>query len=95
MKKCSIKLNIVLVQKIISQMIMVINTWTLKINIDDNLPEQKKKKILIGSVFNNENEYYPQVFSEECCYECKKCFDILIMNATSKNKFKNEKMKQY
>ena len=53
-----------------------------------------EKKILIGSVFNYKNEQYPQVSSEEHCYECKKCFDILIMNATSKNKSKNEKMKQ-
>ena len=53
----------------------------------------KKKKILIGSVFNNKNEYYPQVSLEEYFYECKKCFDILIMNATSKNNSKNEKIK--
>ena len=53
-----------------------------------------EKKILIGSVFNNKSEYYPQLFSEEYCYECKKCSDILIMNATSKNKSKNEKMKR-
>ena len=57
-----------------------------------------KKKILIGSVFNNKNEYYPQVFLEEYFYEkyfCKKCFHIIIMNATSKNNSENEKMKQY
>ena len=54
-----------------------------------------KNKILIGSVFNNKNECYPQVFSEEYCYECKKCYDILIMNVTSRNKSKDEKMKQY
>ena len=94
MKKCVIKLNILLGQKITSQMIMIINTWNLKISTDDNLPKQKKK-ILIGSVFNNKNEYYPQVFLEEYFYECKKCFHILIMNATSKNNSKNEKMKQY
>lgn len=62
MQKCGIKLNILLGQKIISRMIMIINTWNLKISIDDNLPKQKKKKILIGSVFNTKNEYYPQVF---------------------------------
>ena len=42
MKKYGIKLNILLGQKKISQMIMVINTWSLKINIDDNLPKQKQ-----------------------------------------------------
>ena len=42
MKKCGIKLNILLGQKITSQMIMIINTWNLKISIDDNLPKQKK-----------------------------------------------------
>ena len=94
MKKCGIKLNILLGQKIRRQMIMIMNTWNLKISIDDNLPKQKKK-ILIGSVFNNKNEYYPQVFLEEYFYECKKCFHILIMNATSKNNSKNEKIKQY
>ena len=93
MKKCGIKPNILLGQKIIRQMIMIINTWNLKISIDDNLPKQKKK-ILIGFVFNNKNEYYPQVFLEEYFYECKKCFHILIMNATSKNNSKNEMMKQ-
>ena len=53
-----------------------------------------EKKILIGSVFNNKSEYYPRLFSEEYCYECKKCFDILTMNATLENKSKNEKMKR-
>ena len=53
-----------------------------------------EKKILIRSAFHNKNEYNPQVSSEGYCYECKKCFDILVMNATSKNKSKNEKMKQ-
>ena len=42
MKKCGIKLNTLLGQKTISQMIMVINTWNLKISIVDNLPKQKK-----------------------------------------------------
>ena len=42
MKKCGIKLNILLGQQIVSQMIMVINTWNLETNIDDNLPKQKK-----------------------------------------------------
>ena len=51
-----------------------------------------KKKILIESVFNNKNEYYRQDSLEEYFYECKKCFDILIMNATSKNNSKNEKI---
>ena len=33
--------------------------------------------------------------SEDCCYEYKKCFDIIIRNFTSKNKSKTKKMKQY
>ena len=36
MKKFVIKLNILLGQKIITQMIMVIKTYNLKINIDEN-----------------------------------------------------------
>ena len=31
-------------------------------------------------------KYYPQVFSEQCLYEYIKCFEIIIMNVTSKNK---------
>ena len=48
MKKCGIKLNTLLGQKTISQMIMVINTWNLKISIVDNLPKQKKKRYLLN-----------------------------------------------
>ena len=45
MKKCGIKLNILLGQKK-SQMIMVITTWNLKISIDDNLAKPKKRYLL-------------------------------------------------
>ena len=49
----------------------------------------QKKQIFL----NNKNRYYPKVFSEECLYEYTKCFEIIIMNVTSKNKSsKNEKI---
>ena len=41
-------------------------------------------KIFIRSVFNNKNEYHSQVFSEECYYEYKKCFNFAIMNVNLK-----------
>ena len=48
----------------------------------------QKKQIL----FNDKNRYYPQVFSDECSYEYTKCFEIIIMNVTTKSKSrKNEK----
>ena len=46
--------------------------------------------------FYDKNEYYLQVFSEECLYEHTKCFEIIIMNVPSKSKSsENEKMKHY
>ena len=44
-------------------------------------------------------KYYLQVFSEQCLYEYTKCFEIIIMNVTSKNKsskkIKKNKIKIY
>ena len=36
--------------------------------------------------FNDKNKCYPQMFSKQCLYEYTKCFEIIIMNVTSKNK---------
>ena len=46
----------------------------INFNSDDNLPSNKILKlhnitIVIGSVFQEDNKYYPQVFLDECLYE--------------------------
>ena len=46
----------------------------IKINSDDNLPWNKTLKlynltIIVRSVFQEDNKYYPQVFLGECLYE--------------------------
>ena len=84
MKKYSIKLNILFGQKISDD--YGDKYIKIEINFDDNLHLEKK------FFFNDKNEYYPWVFSEECLYEFKKYFEIITMNVTSTNKSsKNEK----
>ena len=46
----------------------------IKFNSDDNLPLNKLLKlhnftIIVGSVFQEDNMYYPQIFLDECLYE--------------------------
>ena len=46
----------------------------IKFNSDDDLPRKKtlelrNKLIVVGSVFNEDNNYYPQVFLDECLYK--------------------------
>ena len=46
----------------------------VKFNSDDNLPFNKLLKlcmltIIVGSVFQEDNKYYPQTFLDECLYE--------------------------
>ena len=46
----------------------------IKFNSDGNLPLNKKIKlhsltIIIRSIFQKDNKYYPQVFIYECLYE--------------------------
>ena len=46
----------------------------IKFNSDDNLPLNKLLKIhmltvIVRSVFQENNRYYPQVFLDECLYE--------------------------
>ena len=46
----------------------------IKFNLDDNLPLSKILSlhsiiIVVGSVFQEDNKYYPQVFLDECLYE--------------------------
>ena len=45
----------------------------IKFNLDDNLPSNKtlkihKMTIVIRSVSQEDNKYYPQVFLDECLY---------------------------
>ena len=45
-----------------------------KFNLDDNLPLNKTLKlhnltIIVRSVFQEDNKYYPQVFLDECLYK--------------------------
>ena len=87
MKKYGIKLNILFGQKISND--YGDKYIKIKINFDDNL-RLKKKRIF----FNDKNKYYPQVFSQECLYEYTKCFEIIIMNVTSKNKSSRAKKKR-
>ena len=46
----------------------------IKFNSDDNLPLNKIRKlhnltIIVRSVFEVDNKYYPQIFLDECLYE--------------------------
>ena len=46
----------------------------IKFNSDDNLPLNKTLRlcnltIIVRSVFQEDNKYYPQVFSQECLNE--------------------------
>ena len=46
----------------------------IKFNSDDNLPLDKTLRfhnltIILRSVFQEDNKYYPQVFLDECLYE--------------------------
>ena len=46
----------------------------IKFNLDDDLPLNKivkprMLKIIIRSVFEEDDKYYPQVFLDECLYE--------------------------
>ena len=46
----------------------------IKLNSDDDLPLNKILKlhnltIIVRSVFEADNKYYPQVFLDECLYE--------------------------
>ena len=46
----------------------------IKFNSDDNSPLNKVLKIhnltiIVRSVFQEDNKYYPQVFLDECLYE--------------------------
>ena len=46
----------------------------IKLNSDDNLPLNKTLKlhnmtILVRSVFEEDDKYYPQAFLDECLYE--------------------------
>ena len=46
----------------------------INFNSDDNLPLKKMIKlhnlaIIIRSIFQKDNKYYPQVFLDECLYE--------------------------
>ena len=46
----------------------------IKFNSDDDLPLNKQLKfinliIIVGSVFEEDGEYYPQIFLEERLYE--------------------------
>ena len=46
----------------------------IKFNSDDNLPLNKMLKLhnmtrIVGSVFQEDNKYYPQVFLDEYLYE--------------------------
>ena len=46
----------------------------IKFNSDDNLPLNKLLRIhmltvIVRSVFQENNRYYPQVFLDECLYE--------------------------
>lgn len=88
MKKYGIKLNILFGQKISND--YGDKYIKIKINFDDNLRLKKKKRIF----FNDKNKYYPQLFSQECLYEYTKCFEIIIMNVTSKNKSSRDKKKE-
>ena len=46
----------------------------IKFNSDDNLPLNKILKlhmvtVIVRSVFQEDNKYYPQIFLDECLYE--------------------------
>ena len=46
----------------------------VQFNSDDNLPLNKRLKlpnltIIVRSVFQEDNKFYPQVFLDECWYE--------------------------
>ena len=46
----------------------------IKFSSDDNLPLNKisnidNMKIVVRSIFQEDNRYYPQVFLDECLYE--------------------------
>ena len=46
----------------------------INFNFDDNLPLNKVLKlnnstIIVRSVFQEDNKYYPQIFLDECLYE--------------------------
>ena len=46
----------------------------IKFNSDDNLPLNKQLKflivtIIVRSVFEEDDKYYPHVFLDECLYE--------------------------
>ena len=46
----------------------------IKFNSDDNLPLKKQLKflnvtIIVRSVFEEDGQYYPQVFLDECLFE--------------------------
>ena len=46
----------------------------IKFNLDDNLPLNKILKlhnltIVVKSIFQEDNKYYPQFFLDECLYE--------------------------
>ena len=48
----------------------------IKFNSDDNLPLNKLLKlhmliVIVRSVFQEDNKYYPQIFLDECLYEFK------------------------
>ena len=52
-----------------------------KFNLDDNLPLNKTLKLLnltiiVRSVFQEDNKYYPQVFLDECLYKLLKCSNM-------------------
>ena len=69
MEKYGVKLNILLSQKIIiTHMIMIKHTW--KSNLIQMISYLwKKVVIVIRSVFNDNNKYYPQVILDECLYK--------------------------
>ena len=50
------------------------NLMKIQFNSDDNLPLNKLLKphvlkIIVRSVFHENNKYYPQIFLDECLYE--------------------------
>ena len=53
----------------------------IKFNSDDNLPLNKQLKflsvtIIVRSLFEEDDKYYPQVFLGECLYEVQKCYNM-------------------
>ena len=54
----------------------------VKFNSDDNLPLNKILKlnnltIVVRSVFQEDNKYYPQIFLDECLYELQNCYNLI------------------